>query len=313
MPSWMASLTRNISICNDIISTIIAQNHVVFIHYFYSMQTNAFLINEEWAQLFVEMKLHPSISLDGLADFNFHFGKDGNRTSIEHVVKNIALLKQHGIRPGIFSVVTESSYGHASEYFTFLEESGIESAGFCFCYNPRDNCVADPEPLSNYLMECFDIYYHSNRRVRIREFDFALLALYGKGHRGCVHNCRRECGNFLSYTPDGSVCFCDAYEKDTFVVGNLHTQSLAEILQGDSFISTREIYRIPAKGSCRECEWKEICGCGCRRNDFGEGKDRRSYFCETYQHLYRHILKTVLADPRLAEANQHLVIPSSVG
>ncbi len=270
------------------------------------MQTNGFLIDEEWAELFSEMKMHPGISLDGPLVMNSHYGAEGKEASLSRVLENLGLLKERGISAGILSVVNEQSYGHAKEYFDFLSEAGIESAGFCFCFNPKDDCVADPEALSSYLIECFDLYYHAKRRVRIREFDFALRAMYGKGNRGCIHNCRRECGNFLSYTPDGSVNFCDAYEKDTFVIGDLREKSLQEILSGEAFAAARTLYRRPAEEACKACEWREICGCGCGRNDVGEGEERKSYFCETYKKLYRHILKTVEEDPRLQEANHHL-------
>lgn len=270
------------------------------------MQTNGFLIDEEWAELFSEMKMHPGISLDGPLVMNSHYGAEGKEASLSRVLENLGLLKERGISAGILSVVNEQSYGHAKEYFDFLSEAGIESAGFCFCFNPKDDCVADPEALSSYLIECFDLYYHAKRRVRIREFDFALRAMYGKGNRGCIHNCRRECGNFLSYTPDGSVNFCDAYEKDTFVIGDLREKSLQGILSGEAFAAARTLYRRPAEEACKACEWREICGCGCGRNDVGEGEERKSYFCETYKKLYRHILKTVEEDPRLQEANRHL-------
>ncbi len=272
-----------------------------------NIQTNGFLIDEEWAELFSEMEMHPGISLDGPAEMNAHYGKDGNQASLERVIRNMALLREKGIRPGILSVVSEKSYGKAEAYFAFLEEAGIESAGFCLCYNPMDHCVAQPEALAQYLTECFDLYYHTKRRVRIREFDFALRAMYGKGSRGCVHNCRRECGNFLSYTPEGSVNFCDAYEKDTFVIGDLKEQSLKEILGTDVYASVKRLYQRPADEACRACEWREVCGCGCGRNDAGEGEARKSYFCETYQRLYSHILDTVRSDSRLAGANKRLI------
>lgn len=42
------------------------------------MQTNGFLLDEEWLDLFVEMKMSAGISLDGPPEMNFHYGTFGN-------------------------------------------------------------------------------------------------------------------------------------------------------------------------------------------------------------------------------------------
>ena len=206
------------------------------------MQSNAFLLDEEWLDILEEMKVNVGISLDGPPEMNFHYGAMGNEQSIDRVVKNIHALGNRKMTNGILSVVTEKHLGHAKEYFDFLNERKITSTGFCYCYNPRDNYSIDPLKLADFLCESFDIYYHTEQKIRVREFDKLLLKLYGQKKQGCVFGERRECGSFISISPNGQVGFCDAYEANTYVIGNIWDQSLNEIVDADVYQKNKELY-----------------------------------------------------------------------
>lgn len=162
--------------------------------------------------------------------------------------------------------------------------------------------------MADFLCECFDIYYHTEQKVRIREFDNVLLKLYGHGKKGCVFGDREECGSFISVSPDGKVGVCDAYEADTHVIGNIWSQTLEDIVNSDIYQKIKELYITLVSNECKDCEWKCVCGCGCARNDIGEGKERKSYFCETYKRLYQHIVNTVRSDERLKDENSKMTI-----
>lgn len=276
--------------------------------FFNGMQSNGYLLDEEWMDIFKEMKMSVGISLDGPENMNFHYGTSGNSESIRRVIDNIHMLQRHGATSGILSVITDNHLGHAKEYFDFLHENGITDTGFCYCYNPRDNISIDPIKLAEFLCESFDIYYHSKKQIRVREFDNTLLRLYNVETKGCLFKERCECGSYICISPNGMVSFCDAYEADSFNVGNIMKQSLEEVISSDEYQNTKNLYLTPSQNACKACEFRCVCGCGCGRNDIGEGSEQKSYFCETYKILYRHILDTLKADRRLLEENKKLIM-----
>ena len=96
-------------------------------------------------------------------------------------------------------------------------------------------------------------------------------------------------------------------EADTAIIGDYTKQSLKEILESDVYQEARVLYTTATNGACADCEWRCVCGCGCARNDIGEGSERKSYFCETYKKLYANIAETVKNDQRLKEENENMI------
>ena len=271
------------------------------------MQCNAYLLDEEWMEILEAMRMSVGISLDGPIEMNFHYGACGNEKSMERVIKNIHMLQKQGNGSGILSVITQNHFNHAKEYFDFVQENGITNVEFTFCYNPRDGITIDTTKLTEFLCESFDIYYHSDQKIRVRQFEAALMRMYGLKRSGCAYKERCECGSYLCISPSGKVSFCDDYEEGSVKVGDMVEQRLEEIIASTTYQSTKELYLLPSQNACKNCEWKVICGCGCGRKDVGEGAARKSYFCETYKKLYAHIAETVKNDPRLKEENENMI------
>lgn len=274
------------------------------------IQTNAFLINDEWIELFSQFKMNVGVSIDGFADLNAHFGKAGKEVSTQTVLDNIHLLQKYNIKCGILSVITEKHFPYAREYFDFLKKEMIDNAGFCYCYNPLDDYSLDTEALGIFMCECFDIYYNSTHKVHIREFENILKKMYGVHKNSCVCKERTDCGNFMAFTPNGTVCFCDAYEKDSRVIGNIKDGNIISIIEASAYQNTRAEYIATVDTACKECKWRCVCGCGCARSDiYVENGMRKNYFCETSKMLCQHILEVIKKDSRLTEQNKHLIEP----
>lgn len=272
------------------------------------IQTNAFLINDEWIELFDKFKMNVGVSIDGFADINAHFGKAGKEVSTRTVLDNIHLLQKNDIKSGILSVITEGHFPYAREYFDFLQKEKIDHAGFCYCYNPLDDYSLDTQALGSFMCECFDIYYNSEYEVHIREFENILKKMYGVHKNSCVCKERADCGSFMAFTPSGTVCFCDAYEKDSRVIGNIKDGDIISIIESLEYQNTRAEYTAAVNTDCKECKWR--CVCGCARSDiYAENGIRKNYFCETNKMLCQHILEVVKKDSRLEEQNKNLIEP----
>jgi len=267
------------------------------------MQSNGNLVDDEWIEILELLDVHLGISIDGPVEYNFHYGKQGRQESIDKVLDNVNKLQEKKIKLGILSVITEEHVGHAKEYMDFIEENRLTSPGFCYCYNPQDDCSIDQKRLAEFLCDAFDIYYNSYTSFRIREFDNILTGIYGRHAGTCTAKCRQECGSFMTLSPNGNVGFCDAYEENSYVVGNMNTDSVESIIAGEKYQETKILYMTARNNKCANCDFLNICGCGCARSDQGEGEDRLYYFCETVQILIKHILNVVAHDEKLASEN----------
>ena len=87
-------------------------------------------------------------------------------------------------------------------------------------------------------------------------------------------NCRSCCGfgnSLISIGYNGNVYPCHMLHYDDCIMGNVATKSLKEILSVPDF-DTRDISVDKVTG-CKSCDYKYICGGGCRGRSFLKYKD----------------------------------------
>ena len=106
---------------------------------------------------------------------------------------------------------------------------------------------------------------------------------------------------------DGSVYPCDFYGLDQYRLGNILSNSWAELDRGrEELDRSREALgfveasrRIPEE--CARCQWYPLCRNGCRRDRRVE-EDRlgRNYYCRAYAGFFAYAL------PRLRQAQSML-------
>ncbi len=254
------------------------------------IQTNGYLLNQDWASLFATNNFSIGISIDGPDSLNCHYGPLGGEESLTRVIKNLRFLEKQNISYGILSVITDNHYGKEKEFYDFWVESGIKNIGLCYCYNPEDGYTVNNQKLSSFLVGLFDLYFYGKAEMNIREFNDAIRRLISGRHTCCTNAKRKKCGSFLTITPYGDILFCDDYDlcRKSFL-GNINSTDLDSILSSNMYQSTCEKCKNILQ-KCISCPVNDICGSGCARNDRGT----ENYFCETYVTLYNHIRESVL-------------------
>lgn len=254
-----------------------------------TVQTNSSLINDKWIDLFSENAFNVGISFDGPIPLNGHFAKS-QLDAQNRVISSYHSLKQRNVSCGILSVVTEKHLSYPEEFFDFLINNDITSVGICYCYNQIDDISIDPVSLGYYLIELYKLYFNSHKQIKIREFDLATRLFLKRSVHECTMSCRSSCGSFLTFTPDGSVEFCDDYDLNKNVtLGNINDHTLFELIGTDRYqkMKTQALKMVDNK--CKDCSVYGMCQSGCMRSDTGDS----NYFCETYKILYPFIMKTV--------------------
>ena len=246
-----------------------------------SIQTNGFLIDEEWCEIFNEGEFDVGISIDGPKNVNGHV-MNGKQVD-DVILSNINLLENKKCRHGILSVITDK-HQSAKEYYDFLVENGIHSVGLCYCYQNKENAVSN-SILSKFLCELFDLYFFGKYKLRIREFDCSIQKMLKGKTTSCHCNERNSCGRYISILPNGDVRFCDSYDFCGSTYGNLKNCNISDIVLSELYqneiLNSRKVKDL----LCVHCEVFNLCAGGCYRNDI----DDSNYFCETYKIVYAYI------------------------
>lgn len=256
-----------------------------------SIQTNAFLINDEWMNLFLEDRTSIGISLDGPVGTNAHFSGD-EKQSFDKTILTLIKLKAKGIPFGILSVITNKHIEEgAKSFYDFLIANDIKNSGLCYCYNPDDDCSVNPERLGYYLSDLFDLYFYGKERINIREFNDAILTIIRGRHNCCSHHYRKRCGYYLTFLPSGNAFFCDPYNlRKENCLGNISNYNVLEMVSCEKHKELSDVITKQINNYCKNCFVKDICGYSCPRTDVD---DKENYFCTTYKIIYAHIAEVV--------------------
>lgn len=100
---------------------------------------------------------------------------------------------------------------------------------------------------------------------------------------------RIQCGaalGIMSVAPDGNVYPCQNLHYDKFRLGNLLTDSIADIVQGEATKLFRKKTKVYNINTCSDCDLKYICSGGCRAATYRLEGDLSAYpkhMCQYYR------------------------------
>lgn len=253
-----------------------------------NMQSNGALLDEAWCGFLRENSISIGLSFDGPGDLNQHRPLNSEDTEARFL-QTARLLNEHRIPFGVISVITPKHIGREQEFYDFFVRTGIRELGLSYCYNAEDACSVDPVELAGFLIRLFEINLHAARPIKIREFSEPIRRFLNEPVDCCFEMKRCACGLFATVTPAGDVTFCDDDNLNR-KIGNIHEQSLEQLMDGEACRRWRETVCSFNKTACGSCEIGELCGGGCSRYDFGT---ECNYFCETYKVLYPYLYEKV--------------------
>lgn len=265
-----------------------------------SMQTNLSLIDEGYLDILSEYNVKLGFSLDGFKEIHDSQRVGvGGRPTFDTIMNKLALCRQWGMKPGCIVVGSRKHIGHIPELYQFMKEQEL---GFKF--NPlfisgeaeqnRDEYSITAQEYAQMCIELFDLWF-DDQEGKITESNFVEIAsnIATNHTTGCMFS--RNCqDNFLAITPTGDVMPCGRFCDDglkQYAYGNLHHETLAEILprikQSEAYHRTEHI----AASGCTDCKWYKICHGGCLHDGFLRNGDfkSRTILCPAYKKIFAHI------------------------
>lgn len=282
-----------------------------------AFQTNAVLIDDEWAAFLKEHDFLVGVSIDGPADIHDHYRKDAaGKGSFDRVVAGLDHLKKHDVSCNALCCVTNISvkdplsiYGFLREHFEFVqfipvveEKNFIHQAPFLRDEKkwqggkkkrPADLVIpwsVTPEGWGKFLNTVFDEWVVRDvGRKFVQIFDATLACTLGHPAPLCIFN--RTCGRALVIEHGGDLYSCDHFVYPQYKLGNIKERGLYEIAAAkkQAVFGQDKFKRLPKQ--CLRCEYLSLCCGECPKNRFittEKGEKELNYLCSGYRAYFAH-------------------------
>src|SRR3989344_8260122 len=147
-------------------------------HWVNTIQTNATLVDHEWAKFFKAHDFKVGVSVDGTSQT--HDADRINLTghgSYAKVMSGVGVLREAGIHPSVICVVTNRNAVMGAQMLRGLVESGFTNIAFNAFYNTATDPRSDPFAVSDkawtqFLKDIFEEWIRLDRAdVQVRELD----------------------------------------------------------------------------------------------------------------------------------------------
>lgn len=272
----------------------------------HALQTNGYLLNEQWCSFFAKHDFLIGLSVDGIKATHDAFRRDAQgRETYFHTLGAAELLQKAGAEFNVLTVVNGKTAPKIGRIYENYRKLGFRWQQYIACLDPvwekrgGQEYSLTPEAYGKFLIDLFELWYLDLRKGQqpyIRQFENYVGILMGQMPESCEQ--RGVCSFQNVVEADGSVYPCDFYCMDEYKVGNLNADSFEEMrgrLMESGFLQAS----AQVMQQCSDCSYFGICRGGCRRHretDGGEAPGAGvNYFCRSYRMFFDACL------PRLQE------------
>ena len=291
----------------DLVAYVTAHENPKKLKIHYALQTNGYLINEEWAAFLGENHFLVGVSLDGLKEIHDRYRLDAaGKGTYQRVISAIRLLEKHQVEYNILTVVTAATARNGQKIYNYFKKNHFGYQQYIECLDPigeepgQHEYSLTPEKYGEFLKSMFDAWYldmRSGTYVYNRYFENLMMIMAGQQPESC--NMRGVCGKQWVFEADGSVYPCDFYALDQWRLDNIQENSFEEMDEKRDELGFIQ-WSMRQQEDCQKCRWFGLCRNGCRRNrePVTAEHTNRNYFCKSYQMFFEY------AYPRLEEIYQ---------
>ncbi len=264
-----------------------------------AIQTNGYIIDDEWARFFAENGFLVGLSLDGIRAAHDSLRVDAaGKGTFDRTVRAAEILKKHGAEFNILCVVSNFAARHPQKVYDQLKK--YKYIQFIACLDPicgeKTRFSLSEERYASFLKQVFALYYADFMRgnyVSIRNFDNYIGILSGRPPESCAMN--GYCTCYCVIEGDGSVYPCDFYVLDEWRLGSVLENGFDEMIHSEKaqkFVNGS----LSVRDECGKCRYYSLCRGGCRRErePFSEGLPALNRHCAAYKAFFDASLEPML-------------------
>jgi len=260
-------------------------------------QTNATLINDDFAEHLAEYHFLIGISLDGPPEINDYYRKhpDG-KGSHNKTLEGIEILKRHKAAMNALVVVNDQNIPHARKIYHYLKNLGFFFQQYIPCVEFDKN--GSPKPFAitgkawgEFLIRLFDEWIKDNMGISIRLFDDIMAQLVSGQKNTC--SMRKTCDAYFMVEHNGDVYPCDFFAEAQWKLGNIMENTWEELRHSSHYLSFAR-QKAKLHPDCANCPYLELCAGDCLKHRFRKGAnpEDKSWLCEGWKMFYNRCLET---------------------
>jgi uncharacterized protein len=298
------------------------------LHVRHAIQTNGTLITPAWCALFREYDVGVGVSIDGPRHLHdAHRVTRAGRGTFDKTVAGIRMLRAQGVDFHVITVLSQDSLTDPEGLVDFYAAEGIDHV----CFNVEESegdhqsGLFSQADLRQRFSEFLDRFWRCARQRGgfsfIREVD-GLLARVLRPEEAVMTNdqvtpfgmMNVACnGDVSSFSPE--LLGLENADYDDFIVGNVHTHSLADMLESMPMQRMARDIALGVEACRRHCPYFSVCGGGAPVNKLTENGSfatERTRFCELTQMAPIDLILDALERVDPAIQPQHDVSPNPV-
>lgn len=235
----------------------------------FKVQTNGYLIDENWVELFKEFAINPGISLDGYRELHNtnRVDKSGMET-FDVIMNNIQMLKNNDINIGVLMVLNTTLPVDVDELLNFISENNLSCKIHAVYPSGRAENRDDIDEVFKSYMDILKQLYIKSMQLKqniiidpVQDIVNAILNDQSLGECSYAGTCGQD---FLCVFEDGGVSFCGRHANDFgLCYGYIQEHSLYELYISEKaeFVRARQQQLLEKK--CGSCEDYNLCHGGC--------------------------------------------------
>ena len=275
------------------------------------IQTNGTLLTDDWCEFFKANNFLVGVSIDGPQEFHDEYRKTATgRPTFRKVMEGINLLNKHGVEWNALAVVNDFNADYFLDFYHFFKDIGCHYIQFTpvverMVQRP-DRLTLAPgmqeggeltdfsvtaEQWGDFLCTIFDEWVHHDvGDYFIQLFDATLANWVGQAPGVCTM--AKECGHAGVMEFNGDVYSCDHFVYPEHLLGNLHTQTIFEMMNSPRQKAFARMKHELLPRQCKECRFQFACHGECPKNRFIRdkyGNPGLNYLCKGYLQFFEHV------------------------
>lgn len=294
-----------------------------------TLQTNATLVNGEWARFFAEQGFLLGVSVDGPPEVHDRYRRDrGGVPTLERVLRGVSQLYAAGAEYNIMATVNSASEGKGLQVYQYLKGLGTAFIQFSPVVEhvvwPLRNGKPDkharphivdpsvegatlapwsvsPVGFGRFLCDIFDYWVkHDVGRVFVNAFDCTLANWCGVPPGTCSY--AETCGGNAVVEHNGDVYSCDHFVYPKYLIGNIYRDSFKDMMGSPEQLRFGIEKRNSLPRKCLRCEYWPLCHGGCPKHRFNttdSGQTGLNALCEGYSMFFKRSAGAMLRMKKL--------------
>lgn len=260
------------------------------------IQTNGTLLNDEWCSFFKSNNFLVGISIDGSQSLHDVYRKTSDgRPSFAQVMKGLYLLKKHKVEFNVMGVVNHKNVDYPLEFYHFFKQIEAQFIQFTPIVETVDRALAPwsvpSEKWGDFLITIFKEWVKQDvGRYFIQYFD-ATLANWMNIQPG-VCSLAKTCGHAGVMEYNGDVYSCDHYVFPDYKLGNIHSETLLEMMYSEKQLKFGADKHETLPTQCLQCKYLFACNGECPKNRIistATGESNLNYLCKGYYKFFNYV------------------------